>query len=220
MKFARASLLAIAASAAVVLGTATAAAAHVEVSADKQQAGATNVTVTFSVEAEQAAAGISAVEVILPAGIDAEGVTKASAPAGWTLIPSQQSVRLAGPPLPAGKDADFSIKVAKFPTDASTLVFKTLVSYTNDEVDRWIEIPVSGQPEPPHPAPILEITGAVSPAPSSSAARATGAASSADAGSADGSTGWVWWVIGAIALVAAAGGSAAIAQRGKQPRAR
>jgi len=57
---------------AAVAVTAAPAWAHVQVSADKAQAGATNVTVSFNGEAESTTAGIKSEQVFLP---QADGVS-------------------------------------------------------------------------------------------------------------------------------------------------
>lgn len=210
----RAGLLTIVGTAAVVLGLAAPAAAHVEVSADKTQAGATIVTVTFSAESERDNAGISAVEVVRPTGLPAGSVTAGELPSGWALTTTSTGVRVSGKALAAGMDADFSLKLSQLPTDQSALVLKTLVSYSDGAVDRWIEIPVAGQPEPPYPAPIIELTGAVSPAPSPSVATpstapTTGAASSSPAAAPetdkDGGNTGLWVGVGAAVLLGAGG---------------
>ena len=61
--------------------------AHVDVSADKPQAGATNVTVTFTSEAESGSAGIMSEQVTLPAGITPDQVRLGTGPVGWVLSP-------------------------------------------------------------------------------------------------------------------------------------
>ena len=78
------SLLAVAATAALVLIGASPAAAHVEATVDPgAQAGAGPVTVAFSAEAESPSAGIAGIRAQPPAGIPPESVSLASGPAGW-----------------------------------------------------------------------------------------------------------------------------------------
>src|SRR6266540_6491838 len=64
--------------------TAGVASAHVEVKADKAQAGATDVTVSFDAEAESTSAGVVSLRVVLPSGIAPTDVTYVSGPPGWT----------------------------------------------------------------------------------------------------------------------------------------
>lgn len=146
------------------------ASAHVEVEADKPQAGATNVTITFTGEAESTTASIVSEQIVLPAGIPADAVTLGKAPAGWKMTPSAEGITIGGTGLKVKQDAVYSIVVAQLPSDAAQLSFKTLETYSNGEVARWIEIPQAGQPEPENPAPTLKLTGATSATPSASAA--------------------------------------------------
>jgi uncharacterized protein YcnI len=155
----------------VLLGTAGPAAAHVEVKADKAQAGATGVTITFSAENESSKASIVSVEVALPAGIAPGDVTYVSGPAGWALAPTAGGYKVSGPALAAKQDAEYAVKVARLP-DAKTVSFKTLVTYGDGKVDRWIEIPDGGA-EPDNPAPTLTLAPAAA-APSSAAGPSVG----------------------------------------------
>ena len=134
--------------------------AHVEVSADKPQAGATNVTVTFSGEAESTTGGIKSKQIFLPPGITPAQVRLGTAPAGWTFTAGPDNVTIGGPALPKGTDAKFSIVITQLPTGATELVFKTLETYSDGEVQRWIDLPQPGQAEPEHPAPTLKLSPA------------------------------------------------------------
>jgi uncharacterized protein YcnI len=162
---------------AVLLATAGPAAAHVEIKADKAQAGATDVTITFSAENESSKASIVSLEVALPAGIAPGDVAYVSGPSGWSLAPTASGYKVSGPALAAKQNAEYAVKVAKLP-DAKTVSFKTLVNYSDGKVDRWIEIPEGGN-EPDNPAPTLTLAPAAA-APSSAApsAAATSAAPS------------------------------------------
>jgi hypothetical protein len=182
--------------------------AHVQVTADKPQAGATNVTVTFIGEAESTTAGIKSEQVFLPAGITASQVHLGKAPAGWTFTTAADSFTVAGPPLPVGTDAVWSVVIDKLPVGATQLVFKTIETYGNGEVDRWITEQQPGQPEPEHPAPVLMLTGAVatSAAPTSAApipaAPTSAPVTSVPLVSSGGGNG-LWWVLVAVVVLAA-----------------
>jgi hypothetical protein len=69
---------------------------------------------------------------------------------------------VAGPALPVGTDAIFSFVIDQVPYDATELVFKAILTYTDGTPERWIDETVAGQPAPQHPAPILKLA----PAPS------------------------------------------------------
>ncbi len=206
---------------AVVLTVSTPALAHVEVSADKPQAGATGVTVTFNAEAESDAAGAKQLEVQLPAGIAPADVSYVSGPAGWAFTATANGYTVAGAALKVHQDVGYAVKVAKLPADATSLVFKTIVTYGNNAADRWIEIQQPGQAEPPHPAPVLQLQPAATPTgqPSPSALPATGvtaavsaSATPAAAAGRSGSTG-AWWLAALVVILLAAGASAWLVRR-------
>jgi hypothetical protein len=186
--------------------------AHVEVSADNPQAGARNVTVTFDGEAESNKAGIASEQVVLPAGIKPSDVTLAKAPTGWTLTATADGFTVAGKALPIGQDATFSVVIAQLPSDATELVFKTLETYGDGSISRWIEIPEAGKPEPENPAPVLKLQPAAAPAATTPAAApttpaaATTPASSSSAPVAAAATGSAagWWIAAAVVVVLAA----------------
>jgi hypothetical protein len=204
-----------------VAGLAGPALAHVEVSADKTQAGATDVTLTFTGEAENPRAGIKTERVVLPEGIAPTDVILIKAPAGWTFARRSDGFTVGGKALKTGTDAVWSVKIAKLPADATRLSFKTLETYGDGEVDRWIEIQEQGQAEPDHPAPLLTLKPAASTAPATpSAAPSTAAvappaaATTAQAEPASSSTsGSTWWIWVLVVLVLLAGAATAIVMR-------
>ncbi|MFI8461844.1 DUF1775 domain-containing protein [Kitasatospora sp. NPDC085464] len=132
--------------------------AHVEVASETARALAVNATVTFTAEAESSTAGLAEFRVVLPEGITPADVTLADAPQGWTLAVTADGYTVGGPALPQGKDAVYRITVKQLP-DARQLVFKTLETYGDGHIDRWIELPEGGT-EPQHPAPTLKLAAA------------------------------------------------------------
>jgi uncharacterized protein YcnI len=160
---------------ATIVATATPAFAHVEVEADKAQALAENVTISFDAESESNTLGITALRVVLPEGIDPTDVSYAEGPKGWKLTASDDGYTVKGPAVTPGKNAVYSVTVRQLP-DEDELVFKTLQTYSDGRVDRWIEVPQDGAAEPESPAPVLKLTAAkdgaasVSSSPSESAA--------------------------------------------------
>ncbi|MEX3106453.1 MULTISPECIES: DUF1775 domain-containing protein [unclassified Streptomyces] len=156
----------------LILLTAQSAAAHVEVSADNPQALAQNVELTWSAESESATAGIKEVRVVLPKGIAPADVTYVSGPKSWTLTATSDGFAVKGAPLPTGEDAEVSVTVKQLP-DAEQLVFKTLQTYGDGKIDRWIELEEPGkaaEEEPGHshsgnPAPVLKLKAAALPQP-------------------------------------------------------
>ncbi|MFF1902978.1 DUF1775 domain-containing protein [Kitasatospora sp. NPDC058218] len=155
--------------------------AHVEVESETARALATNATVTFTAEAESTTAGLAKFQVVLPEGIAPADVALADAPQGWTFAVTADGYTVGGPALAPGKDAVYKITIRQLP-DAEELVFKTLETYSDGRIDRWIELPKDGT-EPEHPAPTLELAaaapGATPVGPSSAAATGTTPSASA-----------------------------------------
>ena len=199
-----------------VLALAGPALAHVEVSADKTTAGATDVTLTFNGEAENPGAGISSERVVLPAGIAPADVTLVKAPSGWTFTRGSDGFTVGGKALKVGTNAEWSVKIAKLPDGETRLSFKTLETYGNGEVSRWIEIQEPGQEEPDNPAPLLTLKPGASSAPAvpsaepssapavivSSTAPATPPAAEPASSDSGTSTWWIW-VVAAVLVIAA-----------------
>ncbi|RKN10119.1 DUF1775 domain-containing protein [Streptomyces radicis] len=127
-----------AAAVAVVLSAAPAA-AHVEVAADTPRALAENVTLSFLAQSESSSAGITELRVVLPEGLGPEHVVYESGPEGWEFAPTEDGYTVAGPAVPAGEDAEYAVVVHQLP-DAEELAFKTLQTYEDGRIDRWIEL--------------------------------------------------------------------------------
>ena len=161
--------LAAAAAGTLVLLTAGPAAAHVEVESDKAQALAENVEISFDAEAESDTAGIAEVRVILPEGIAPGDVTYGEGPKGWKFTTAADGYTVKGPALKAGVNAEYSVVVRQLP-DVKELAFKSLQTYSDGKIDRWIELDESSE----QPAPVLKLKAAapgakaVSPSPSES----------------------------------------------------
>ncbi|WP_405623992.1 DUF1775 domain-containing protein [Streptomyces sp. NBC_00076] len=164
------------------LALAAPAAAHAEVEADKPQALAENVTLSFVSEAESDSAGFTELRVVLPEGIAPADVTLDEGPKGWKLTATKDGYTVAGPALKAGVDGEHKIKVRQLP-DAKELAFKTVETYSDGEVSRWIELPTGGK-EPEQPAPVLKLKAAapgakpVSPSPTATVSATPSAAAS------------------------------------------
>ncbi|MEV5931912.1 DUF1775 domain-containing protein [Streptomyces sp. NPDC052079] len=162
-----------AAALAIAVATAGPAAAHAEVEAEGARALDQNVELTFSAESESASAGISKLEVILPKGIAPQDITYEEGPKGWKFAPTGRGYTVSGPKLAVGEDAEYAVTVRQLP-DAKELVFKTLQTYSDGKVDRWIELEEEAEADGHghgHPAPRLELKAAapgaklVSPSP-------------------------------------------------------
>jgi uncharacterized protein YcnI len=195
--------------------------AHVEVSAEPAVAGATNAVVTFDAEAESSTAGIKSVRIVLPAGIAPSDVALKKGPSGWTLRKTADGYMVAGKALAKGKPAVHSITVARMPAERR-LVFKALVTYSDDAVDRWIEEPTTANPNPDNPAPVLQLkpapatTAPATTAPATTAPVVTASVSAAaDAPPDSDSAGraWLWWLLGAAVILAVATATVAAVRR-------
>ncbi|WP_030313465.1 DUF1775 domain-containing protein [Streptomyces sp. NRRL B-3229] len=226
--------VAVATSVAAVALTAVPAAAHTEVEADKAQALAENVTVTFHAEAESDSSGIKEVRVVLPEGITPADVTYDKGPAGWKFTADKDGYTVGGKELKTGVSAEYSVVVRQLP-DAKEVAFKTLQTYGDGHVDRWIELDENGE----NPAPTLALKAAApgakpiasasatenpasaaptdaDPTPAAGETLPTVSAQAADTAedSASGLSAAAWTGIGAGILVAAAAVVLAVRRRG------
>ncbi|WP_405911260.1 DUF1775 domain-containing protein [Streptomyces sp. NBC_00828] len=167
------------------LAMAGTASAHAEVEADTPQALAENVTLSFVSEAESSSAGFTELRIVLPDGIAPADVSLDEAPKGWTFKATADGYTVGGAALKTGVDAEHKIKVRQLP-DAKEIAFKTVETYSDGEVSRWIELPSGGE-EPEQPAPLLELKAAApgakpvgtSPTPSPTPSATPSAASTA-----------------------------------------
>ncbi|MET7451987.1 DUF1775 domain-containing protein [Streptomyces sp. NPDC005574] len=144
-----------AATATAVLLVAGPASAHVEVESDKPQALAENAEISFDAESESDSAGVVKVRVVLPEGIAPADVTYGEGPKGWKFTAGDDGYTVGGPELDAGENATYSIVVKQLP-DAKELTFKTLQTYSDDRVDRWIGLDENSE----NPAPVLKLRAA------------------------------------------------------------
>jgi len=140
--------------------------AHSEFRPDRAAAG-TTTPVNLFVENEQSDAGTVKVELHFP---DDQRITLAALPTapGWTT--SVQGGSIGGPVTDViwsrttaqPEDVLVPITLGPLPSSAARLQFKVVQTYSNGEVDRWIEEWPAGAPEPEMPGPVLEVTGSAS----------------------------------------------------------
>lgn len=188
-----------AASAAGVLLFAAPALAHITVSPDSAPAGSTT-ELTFHVPNEEANADTVKIDVQIPTTHPIAQLLVRPVP-GWTAtvktikLPKPvttddgtfdsavSEVSWSGGQIPPGQFQDFAISCDSLPGAPGQLAFKTIQTYSNGDVVRWIDLSQAGQPEPEHPAPTVTLTavtkGSTGPAPTT-AAHATAASSAAD----------------------------------------
>ncbi|MFC4467336.1 DUF1775 domain-containing protein [Streptomyces xiangluensis] len=151
--------VAAAAAATAVLLTAVPAAAHVGVESDSAQALAENVELTFLAESESATAGITELRVVLPEGIAPSDVTYGDGPKGWKFTANDDGYTVKGPAVKVGDDAQYSVAVRQLP-DAKELAFKTLQTYSDGKIDRWIELGEKSADGHGNEAPVLKLKAA------------------------------------------------------------
>ncbi|MGP9016920.1 YcnI family copper-binding membrane protein [Streptomyces sp. BR1] len=161
--------------AAGVLTATGAAFAHVTVHADNAAKGATDGVLTFRVPNEESGADTTKVQVVVPtdhpvlsmlvtpeAGWTAQvTTTKLKTPVktdDGTISEAVSEITWTGGTIKPGQYQDFHVAYGQLPDNADQLTFKTLQTYSDGEVARWIEESHPGQDEPANPAPVLNLT--------------------------------------------------------------
>jgi periplasmic copper chaperone A len=185
--------------------------AHVTVTPEQAERGST-VDLSFRVPNEKAAASTVRVEIAFPVDHAIPAATPRLVP-GWTAsVDMGTGGRVArvvweGGAISGDERAEFVVTVGPLPGAADRLVFKALQHYDDGEVVAWIEEPVTGGPEPQHPAPVVRLTG---PPPTTTTSSTTAPTSTSTSsfvpvaeGGRDGGDA-MWWVIGGAGAVAIA----------------
>lgn len=166
----------VAASAVVLL--AGPALAHVGVQPVGEAAKGGYATVNFKVPNERDDASTVKLEVNFPTEHPLASVAPQTVP-GWKIVVTKSKLAkpiemhgkqiteavskvtwtATGDGVESGYFQQFPLSIGQLPENADQLVFKTLQTYDNDEVVRWIDAPVEGA-EPESPAPVLTLTAA------------------------------------------------------------
>ncbi|MDX2733582.1 YcnI family protein [Streptomyces sp. PA03-2a] len=186
-----------------VLTAAGVAFAHVTVHPDSYAKGATDGVLTFRVPNEEDTADTTKVQVFLPVDHPVLGVL-VTPQDGWTakvtttrlktpvktddgtITDAVSEITWSGGRIRSGEYRDFDVVFGQLPHDTDQLGFKTLQTYSDGKVIRWIEETQKGAEEPESPAPVLKLTAGTAgdeSAPmtaSSSEPEATAKASSSD----------------------------------------
>ncbi|MET8277390.1 YcnI family protein [Micromonospora sp. NPDC005174] len=190
-----AAALALTAVATAVLGFAGPASAHVTVNPKEATQGG-YARVAFRVPNESDTASTTKLEVVLPENAPVGSVSTIPVP-GWTVATEKRKVN---PPIDVhgsqlteavskitwtatgdaavkpGQFQEFGVSMGPLPK-VESMVFKTLQTYSDGNVSRWIDEPQPGGEEPEKPAPVLTLTAA---APASSSAPAAAAVADKD----------------------------------------
>ncbi|MFD8420305.1 YcnI family protein [Streptomyces sp. NPDC059466] len=185
-----------------ILAAAGAASAHVTVHPESYAKGATDGVLTFRVPNEEDTASTTKVQVFLPTDHPVLGVL-VTPQAGWTakvtttklkspvktddgtITEAVSEITWTGGRIRHGQYQDFDVAFGQLPDDTGQLAFKTLQTYSDGNVARWIEETQKGGDEPENPAPVLALTAKAAGESGSDAN--SGAGSSTDSGSGSGS---------------------------------
>ncbi|WP_405469815.1 YcnI family protein [Streptomyces canus] len=209
--------------AAAVLTAAGAASAHVTVHPDSYAKGATDGALTFRVPDESDTASTTKVQLFLPTDHPLLGVL-VSPHDGWTakvtdtklktpvktddgtITDAVSEITWTGGKIGPGHYEDFDVAFGQLPDDTAQLTFKTLQTYSDGKVVRWIEEAAQGDEEPENPAPVLKLTAAGTT--SATASQTSTVVSKASKASASDSTarglGVAGLVVGVLGLAAGA----------------
>jgi uncharacterized protein YcnI len=153
------------------------ASAHVTVQPDQAAAGAADQVFAFRVPNESDTASTVKVDVYFPADHPIASALVGAVP-GWTsevktaklaqpiqtddgqVTEAVSEIVWTGGKIAPGQYQDFTVDFGQLPKDTKQLVFKTLQTYSDGSVVRWIDAPAAGGTEPQHPAPTLNLTAA------------------------------------------------------------
>jgi uncharacterized protein YcnI len=192
------------------------ASAHVTVNPDAATKGGFT-KVAFRVPNESDTAGTTVVEVNLPTDTPIASVSLKPL-GGWTAVATKTKITwtaAAGSAIKPGQFQEFEVSMGPLP-DTDQVVFKTLQTYSDGTIVRWIDLPTTDGTEPEHPAPVLELA-----APAAAGA-ATGTpsvvAAPADTGSEDAGTGTTYGVVGMLLGLAGLVAGLLAYRRAAQPR--
>jgi uncharacterized protein YcnI len=206
-----------------VLTAAGVASAHVTVHPDSYAKGATDGALSFRVPDESDTASTTEVQLFLPTDHPLLGVL-VSPHDGWTakvtdtrlrtpvktddgtITDAVSEITWTGGRIGPGQYEDFDVAFGQLPDDTAQLTFKTLQTYSDGKVVRWIEEAAKGDEEPENPAPVLKLTAAT--AASATTSRTSAVAAGAAKASASDSTarglGVAGLVVGVLGLAAGA----------------
>lgn len=158
----------------VLVAVAGTAFAHVTVTPGSAAQGST-AELTFKVPNEEDTATTTRIDMRIPTDHPIAQLLVRPVP-GWTV--QVKTVKLAKPvvtddgsfgvavseviwsggQIPPGQYQDFAVSADPLPSGVTQVVFKTLQTYSNGDIVRWIDTAQPGQPEPDHPAPVLRLT--------------------------------------------------------------
>lgn len=147
--------------------------AHVTIEPGRAQPGG-YVREAFRVPNERDDAATVKLQVIFPADHPLASVSVLPLP-GWTatvekatlarpvrsddgeVTEAVSSITWSGGSIGAGQFQEFPVTFGPLPQAGTRLVFKTLQTYSDGQIVRWIEVPMDDGPKPEHPAPVVTV---------------------------------------------------------------
>jgi uncharacterized protein YcnI len=180
---------------AVVGATAGVASAHVTVSSTTASPGGYG-TVVFTVPDESDTASTTRVQIQIPDATPLASVLVQPVP-GWQITTTphtlpkplkdddgntiDQAVSVidltaTNGGIAPGQFQQFALSAGPFPDGARTFTFNVVQTYSDGTTASWIDPTLAGQPEPEHPAPVLQLSssGTAAPAATSSSSSSGG----------------------------------------------
>jgi hypothetical protein len=127
--------------------------AHTGFSPDTAGPG-TILPVTLNAADERDDAVVTQVELFFPEGVLVPARDLVAGP-GWVGAAFPDHLTWTGGT--ADGDQQFGMTLGPFPPEPGRLQFKVLQTYSNGEVDRWIEEWPEGAPEPDMPGPFIDV---------------------------------------------------------------
>ncbi|GIF45671.1 uncharacterized protein YcnI [Asanoa ferruginea] len=206
----------------VALGIAGPAFAHVTVNPNSATQGGYG-RVAFRVPTESDTASTTKLEVNLPEDAPVASVSTMPVP-GWTVAVENRKLATplnvhgsqvtdvvakitwtatAGAEIKPGQFQEFPVSMGPLP-DKDQMIFKTLQTYSDGEIVRWIDEPVEGGEEPENPAPVLKLAKAADAAAAPTAGPTVAAVAASDSSSSSGASvglGIAGLVAGVLGLV-------------------
>jgi uncharacterized protein YcnI len=201
----------------LTLALAAPAAAHVTVNPDTATPGG-YTKVTFRVPNESDTASTTKVEVNLPANAPVASVSVKPVP-GWDAVAVKSKLQTpieshgtqiteavskitwtaqAAAAVKPGQFQEFDVSLGPLP-ETNQMVFKTLQTYSDGSVVRWIEEPAADGAELENPAPVLKLAAA----PASAATAPAASAETTDTAEGTDTLGIAGLIAGVLALILA-----------------
>jgi uncharacterized protein YcnI len=126
---------------------------------------------------------------------DGDSVTEAVSQITWTASSPATAIK-------PGEFQEFPVSLGPLPK-ADSMVFKTLQTYSDGSIVRWIDLSQPGQPEPDHPAPVLKLAAAAADGTAAASAPTVAAAKSSGTDSGAMTVGIIGLVVGVIGIALA-----------------